>query len=66
MNEIKFENGYILRDGKKIGTIKREYRNGYHPAVLMTLDSGKKIWGEIDGTPDTWGEKISSCFKENN
>lgn len=44
---IKIEKGVITFNGKKVGTANKDFKFGYHPAVVVTIGKKNK-WFELD------------------
>ena len=44
---MKIENGIISDQGRKIGTVTKELKNGYHPAAMAVVGCFVK-WFELD------------------
>ena len=45
---MKISNGIIMnQEGRKIGTATKEFKNGYHPAVMAVVGCYVK-WFELD------------------
>ena len=44
---ITIQNGRILQDGKVVGSAMRDFKYGYHPAVLVRIGKVQE-WFELD------------------
>jgi len=44
---MKIENGEIYIGSKKVGSAVRDFKFGYHPAVVVTIN-GRHKWFELD------------------
>jgi hypothetical protein len=45
--EITISNGKISQDGKVVGTAMKDFKYGYHPAVLVKIGNVRE-WFELD------------------
>ena len=47
MARIKIENGKILSGDVQVGTANKDFKHGYHPAILVEV-ADQRVWFELD------------------
>lgn len=45
---MKIENGIIKENNTFVGTAKKSFKYGYHPAVKVEIENGTVRWFELD------------------